>query len=325
MLAKKSKGLPDDVKELMETKKIGHLSTVSPQGRISIVPVGFYFNGTDVYFGTPKESAKLKFLQNNPNVSLTVDNGLIMKEALGVLVQGQAEIYDIKSTFKKFKETLPTITKFSIKYPELFKFYTKHLDELPQDRKFYKYRMIRIKPDKMLFWSGYNWGRVFTKKEKHEPSFDITGKEEHGIIAKTANRFMDALHQINFKHGEYGEHVVEYPQKAQDDDLLRQYDEAYTAALDEAMKDGKLSPDEEALLNTIKNNYIVFQDALEQALEDEIITKEEHMMLKTVRRSLFKTALNTAKKDGIITEEEQRLLEVFREKLGLDKSMQITM
>ena len=54
-------------------------------------------------------------------------------------------------------------------------------------------------------------------------------------------------------------------------------------------------------------------------LFDKIITNEEHMMLKTVRSSLYKIALNTALKDGTVTEDEQRLLDVFKEKLGLEE------
>ncbi|MFQ5887723.1 MAG: pyridoxamine 5'-phosphate oxidase family protein [Candidatus Hydrothermarchaeales archaeon] len=323
LLAKKSKELPGEVKDLLANSKVGHLSTVSPQGRISIVPVGFYFAGRDVFFGTPKESAKLKFLKKNPNVSMTVDNGLIMKEALGVLIQGKAEIFDVKDTFKRFKETIPTIAKFSKKYPELFTFYTTHMSDLPEDRKFYKYRMIRIVTEKMLYWSGYNWGRVFSKKEDYKPFLDATVKLDHGSFAKTAKRFMDIVGSVGFSHTEYGEQVVEYPQEIPEGDLLKQYDEAYAAALDQAMKDGKVTRDEEALLTTIKNNYIVYQDALEQALEDGIITKDEHLMLKTVRRSLYKTAFTTALKDGVITDDEQNILDAFKEKLGLKQTIDI--
>lgn len=323
MLAKKSKELPEEVKNLLASSKVGHLSTVSPQGRISIVPVGFYFGGMDVYFGTPKESAKLKFLQKNPNVSLTVDNGKIMKEALGVLIQGKAEIYDAKKTFKKFRATIPAIARFSKKYPELFVFYTRHMEELPQDRKFYKYRLICIVTEKMLYWHGYNWGRVISRGEEYVPFFDITGKEDPGAVAKTVKRFLDVFRSVNFTHGEYGERVIEYPQKLPEADMLKQYDEAYTAALEQALRDGKITKDEGALLKTIRNNYIIYQDALEQALADGIITKDEHLLLKTIRGSLYKTALDTALEDGVITEDEQSILDTFREKLGLDQIIDI--
>ncbi|MFQ5976496.1 MAG: pyridoxamine 5'-phosphate oxidase family protein [Candidatus Hydrothermarchaeales archaeon] len=86
MKAKKVTKLAGNVKNLLSGGRIGHLSTISPQERISIVPIGYFFDGLDIYFGTPRTSAKLKFMQKNPNVSFTIDNGKVMREALGVLI-----------------------------------------------------------------------------------------------------------------------------------------------------------------------------------------------------------------------------------------------
>src|SRR5205807_1989647 len=51
--------------------------------------------------------------------------------------------------------------------------------ELPDERKLYKYRLIRIEPSKIIFWKGYNFGRFISKKrdEPTEDSLNLTPDE----------------------------------------------------------------------------------------------------------------------------------------------------
>jgi nitroimidazol reductase NimA-like FMN-containing flavoprotein (pyridoxamine 5'-phosphate oxidase superfamily) len=318
MLARKSRELPENVKNLLSSGRVGHLSTISPNGKISIVPIGFHFDGMDVFFGTPKDSAKRRFMQNNPNVSLVVDNGEVMKDALGVLIQGRAEIYDAKRTLRKFKETVPAIVKFAKKYPDVFLYYTKDLKELPDDRKFYKYRIIRIVTEKMLYWDGYTWGRVLPKPEEPAAFFDINGKEDPKMVAKIVGRVLDVFQSVSFKDVEYEGTIVEYPQELAEADDFTQLDLTWSAVLDQSIKDGEITQEEEALLKTVRNNYLIYTDVLEQTLADGVITKDEHLLLKTVRGSLYKTAFHTALEDGVLTKDEWALLRTLKEKLTLD-------
>ena len=169
----RSIGLTEGVDGLLRSSRVGHLATISPKGRVSTVPIAYHFDGLNVFFGTPRDSSKLKFLQGNPNVAFQIDNGKVMDEAIGVMMQGNAEIYDTRDLFKRYKETLPAIARYSLKYPDAFVFYVRHPNKLSEARRYTKYRVIRIVPDRILFWSGYEWGRVIPDAQDYAPFFDI--------------------------------------------------------------------------------------------------------------------------------------------------------
>lgn len=310
MKAKKVVRLAENINKLLKDGRIGHLSTVAPTGRISIVPIGYHFDGMDIYFGTPKGSAKLKFMQKNPNVSFTIDNGLVMREALGVLIQGRAEIYDTKDIFRKLKMTLPAIAGFSKKYPDVFTFYTKDMKKLPEDRKLYKYHLIRIVTEKLLYWDGYNWGRMITKPEDYEPFFDINEKQDPNVVARTLKRFLSALQTTEIDNKEEGMRITQAISLEEPD--IVDPDEMISSLLDMAMKDGKVTKNEMDLLITVRNNYHFYQDALKDALSDGVITKDEYTILNTIKKSVYQSAINTAMKDGIISEDEQVMLDTLK-------------
>ena len=76
--------------------------------------------------------------------------------------------------------------KLTKKYPGLFGFYAKGKD-LPQERKIYKYRFVRIDPSKFVFWTGYKYGKHVPAKPRKEDSKDVAldlGDESNvGVIA----------------------------------------------------------------------------------------------------------------------------------------------
>jgi hypothetical protein len=55
----------------------------------------------------------------------------------------------------------------------MFTFYASG-KELPDERKLYKYRLIRIDPSKIIFWQGYEFGRYSSKGKA--PSGDSLGE-----------------------------------------------------------------------------------------------------------------------------------------------------
>lgn len=190
--------LPDTIRSFVSEKKIGYLSTITPKGHTATSPVAYYFDGKSIYFGTPKSSAKLKFLKKNPEVSFTVDNGKLMNEAIGILVQGKAEIFEPRKMIASFKSIIPTMIKFSKKYPELFKFYTGSMDELPDDRKFYKYRLVRINPNRILHWVGYEFGRIVSKGEREGDLLQkISDETDPVLVAKNVKNFLGAIDSMD--------------------------------------------------------------------------------------------------------------------------------
>lgn len=85
--------------------------------------------------------------------------------------------------------------------------------------------------------------------------------------------------------------------------------------LNEALKDGTLSVDEKALLEKILVQVRAYGMALEDIIEDAVITLDEEKQLEYIRKQLFEVVFIEAKKDGLVTEEEFNILNLFRKHL----------
>jgi hypothetical protein len=48
-------------------------------------PIAYHFDGLNVFFGTPRDSSKLRFLRGNPDVAFRLDYGNVMEEAIGII------------------------------------------------------------------------------------------------------------------------------------------------------------------------------------------------------------------------------------------------
>ena len=83
----------------------------------------------------------------------------------------------------------------------------------------------------------------------------------------------------------------------------------------EAIKDGTLSRDEKALIQKIMVQVRAYGMALEDIIEDAVITLAEEERLDYIRKQLFDVVFAEAKKDGIVTEEEYRILNIFKKYL----------
>ena len=54
--------------------------------------------------------------------------------------------------------------------------------ELPDERKLYKYRLIRIDPSKIIYWLGYSFGRYIPRTEAKAPGHSLNlSKDESGL------------------------------------------------------------------------------------------------------------------------------------------------
>jgi uncharacterized tellurite resistance protein B-like protein len=300
MDTQQSSGMAASVHELLGRGRIGHLATISPRGRVSSVPIAYYYDG---------------FIEDNPNVAFQIDNGEVMESAVGVMMQGRAEIYDTVELLRKYRETLPAILQFSKKYPDVFVFYTRHYNKLPEERKFHGYRLIRIVPDRILFWSGYDWGRLATDPGDYGPFFDIHEKAMPKIVARELESLFASLDTISAEERP-GEDILEkghyqrYPKLVDQEDLM-------SDLFAEAMTDGKVTEDEMEILNSIRSNYRFYHDALKNALSDEVLSRDEFALLDTIKKSLYQSTIDTALKDGQVKDDEARLLKKFAEILNI--------
>ena len=226
---KDQKEIPDEVLDVLKTSGIGYLSVTSSKGELYSYPVAFYFSGLRVYFMTPISAAKLKFIRGNPTVSFLVDNHLLTKGACGAMIQGKAKVFSIAKTVVSIFSVGPKMASFAKKYPGMFTFYASG-KELPDERKLYKYRLIRIEPTKIVYWIGYNFGKYLPKGPAEDPlskSSDETKLETFAELLQTADEELP---------------VGQVEQSQEWVDNLRS-----------AEKEGTISQDEVAVINSYRN------------------------------------------------------------------------
>jgi Pyridoxamine 5'-phosphate oxidase len=184
--------VPEQVLEILKTSQIGYLAVTSPKGDLYSYPVAFYFSGFKVYFMTPISAAKLRFIRANPTVSFLVDNHLLTKGAAGAMLQGKAKVFSIAKTILSVLSVGPKMAKFAQKYPGMFTFYASG-KELPDERKLYKYRLIRIEPVKLVYWTGYKFGRYAPPQESRDPLASSSEDEKMETLASLMGKADDEL------------------------------------------------------------------------------------------------------------------------------------
>jgi hypothetical protein len=158
--------LPESVRDVLSNNKVGYISVQTPAGRISTNPISYYFDDGYVFFLTPRAAKRYKFMQKNPDVTFTIDNGELMEKCIGIMIQGKVESFGMSKIAMSLKGILPKFLKYLKKYPEGIPFYalgTLGLNKLPDERKIYKYNFLRINPIKIFYWDGYDMGRISAK------------------------------------------------------------------------------------------------------------------------------------------------------------------
>jgi hypothetical protein len=173
--------IPDQVTDVLKNNKIGYLSVLSKSEELYSYPVAFHYSDQKLYFMTPISAAKFKILKSNPTVSFIVDNGKVTTEACGAMIQGRAKIFTIGRTLFSILSVGPKMIGFTKKYPGMLTFYARG-KELPDERKLYKYRLIRIDPSKIIYWLGYNFGRFIPKTKRSKIGHMLKlSKDESGL------------------------------------------------------------------------------------------------------------------------------------------------
>jgi hypothetical protein len=185
--------LPSRIWDFSKKQKVGHLSVRTKRGVIE---------KKAMVFGTPRTAKKLDLLKKNPRVSFTVDNGELMKNAIGITVLGRTETYGFDDLKKGLKLGLRSMAGFMKKYPELMKFYVMDMDQLPDANKFYKYVFVRINPTRIVHWDGYEFGRITTKRKKGkkkaaEEEESIRPEDDPVIYAKYVQDYYKDLDNLD--------------------------------------------------------------------------------------------------------------------------------
>lgn len=187
-----SSTVPDQVIEVLKDQDIGYLSVLSKKGELYSYPVAFHYSGLKIYLMTPVSAAKFKFIKTNPAVSFIVDNRKVTTECCGALFQGKAKIFTVSRMFLSILSVGPKMVGFARKYPGMLTFYTRGKG-LPDERKLYKYRIIRIDPTKIIYWIGYTFARYVPKPTANSEgdSLELSGDEEGIKVAAKLLRSVD--------------------------------------------------------------------------------------------------------------------------------------
>jgi PPOX class probable F420-dependent enzyme len=67
-------GIPEKYRDLFEKKGFAHVATVGPDGSPQVTPVWVDYDGTHVRFNTAKGRVKVKNLEGNPKVALSIQD-----------------------------------------------------------------------------------------------------------------------------------------------------------------------------------------------------------------------------------------------------------
>lgn len=164
--------IPPAVEEVLRTQPIAYLSVTSKKGDLYSYPVAYHYSNLKVYMMTPISAAKMKFMKANPNISFLVDNKKLTLDCCGAMIQGRANILSMARMVASIVSLGPKMRDFAKKYPGMFTFYASG-KYLPDERKLYKYRFIRVDPTKIIYWTGYNFGKYVPGK-KGKPSQEIS-------------------------------------------------------------------------------------------------------------------------------------------------------
>ena len=78
-------------------------------------------------------------------------------------------------------------------------------------------------------------------------------------------------------------------------------------------EDGYLTSDELDLLTQVRWDVGAYEDALQTALEDAIITKEESEQLDTLKQQILASVYKVANWDGVLSDDEKNIIKKLTE------------
>lgn len=88
----------DEITEFLTRSRTATLATTGLTGRIHLVAMWYGLIDGELWFETKAKSQKAVNLRRNPQVSVSVEDGLTYDKLRGVAIEGTAEIYDDPDT-----------------------------------------------------------------------------------------------------------------------------------------------------------------------------------------------------------------------------------
>ena len=92
----------EEIETFLSIPRMARMATISNGKRI--VPVWYYYDGTNIIVTVPKETKKAKNVKNNPNVSIAIDivegkpeDISYLNDAKAVIIEGEAEMKMIQT------------------------------------------------------------------------------------------------------------------------------------------------------------------------------------------------------------------------------------
>ena len=95
------------VADFVAWERVGRVATAGSSGVPHVVPVCHVMAGGKVYFASGDDARKVKNLQDNPRVTVTVDLYSDHWGTLkGVMIQGRARLIERGSRFRRVRDLL---------------------------------------------------------------------------------------------------------------------------------------------------------------------------------------------------------------------------
>lgn len=85
-------------------EKIGHFTTIGPDGAPHTTPVFYVLMDGEIYLGTQRNRKKFRNLQRNPKVCFTIDTPNAPYK--GIVIQGTAEVIEDEAVRARYREGL---------------------------------------------------------------------------------------------------------------------------------------------------------------------------------------------------------------------------
>jgi PPOX class probable F420-dependent enzyme len=99
--------VPESYRDILESKALGHLATIGPDGRPQVNPVWYLSDGQHVFLSVKPETVKYRNLRANPAVAMSVTD--LERPDRYVEVRGEVVAFDLY-------ETLAWVNQLARKY-----------------------------------------------------------------------------------------------------------------------------------------------------------------------------------------------------------------
>jgi PPOX class probable F420-dependent enzyme len=144
----------EEIDSFLSVPRIARMATIN-KGRPHVVPVWYYYDGTNIVVTVTKDSKKVKNLKENPNVSIVIDviegepGNISFLNGKAVIIEGEVEIKDdndhtvVTNMYERYagKEALNNpMVQFSINLPR---------------------HILFVKPIKIMSW---NISKIYDRK-----------------------------------------------------------------------------------------------------------------------------------------------------------------